>query len=82
MFGKPLAKVDITHNDRTTSMNTSYQDTKEFIFVSTTLKEGFISSILNQYVVYVREILMKPLKRLRKTKCALLEEYEKMKAQW
>ena len=83
-FGNSLAEKDITREGRANENDTniSYQSDKEFIFVSTTLKDSFISSLLHQCINYVRKKLMKPLKRFRKTKSVLLKEYEKMKAQW
>ena len=81
-FGNP--RIFVIGKPPATDLNISLQDDKEFVFVSTPFKDGFIQSIvtyLNQLIIYFRVLLVKPI-RLKRSKSVLLKEYEKLKAQW
>ena len=81
-FGNP--RIIVIGKPPTNDFNTCFQDDKEFVFVSTPFKDGFISSLmiyLNQLILYFRVLLVKPIK-LKRSKSVLLKEYEKLKAQW
>ena len=80
-------RVFVIGNPLANEVNIPPKDDKEFIFVSTPLNNDFVSSMklyLQQCIVYIKILLIKPVQRMRlkRSKSLLLREYEKLKKQW